>query len=34
MVTRGEDLFHANHLHRLIQALLGLAAPAYSTHTC
>ena len=32
LVTRGEDLFHATHLHRLIQALLGLAAPAYRHH--
>ncbi len=32
LVTRGEDLFHATHLHRLLQALLGLAAPAYKHH--
>lgn len=32
LVTRGEDLFHATHLHRLLQALLGLAAPAYRHH--
>ena len=32
LVTRGEDLFHATHLHRLLQALLGLAVPAYKHH--
>lgn len=32
LVTRGEDLFHATHLHRLLQALLGLAAPCYRHH--
>jgi glutamyl-Q tRNA(Asp) synthetase len=32
LVTRGEDLFHATHLHRLLQALLGLAAPRYRHH--
>ena len=32
LVTRGEDLFHATHLHRLLQALLGLAAPDYAHH--
>ncbi len=32
LVTRGEDLFHATHLHRLLQALLGLAAPTYKHH--
>ena len=32
LVTRGEDLFHATHLHRVLQALLGLAVPAYSHH--
>jgi glutamyl-Q tRNA(Asp) synthetase len=31
-VTRGEDLFHATHLHRLLQALLGLAPPSYRHH--
>ncbi|GAB4236672.1 MAG: tRNA glutamyl-Q(34) synthetase GluQRS [Methyloligellaceae bacterium] len=31
-VTRGEDLFAATHLHRLLQALLGLPAPRYSHH--
>ncbi|HUL07492.1 MAG TPA: tRNA glutamyl-Q(34) synthetase GluQRS [Candidatus Acidoferrum sp.] len=32
LVTRGEDLFHATHLHRLLQALLGLATPRYRHH--
>ncbi|HET6221114.1 MAG TPA: tRNA glutamyl-Q(34) synthetase GluQRS, partial [Dongiaceae bacterium] len=32
LVTRGEDLFHATHLHRLLQALLGLSVPAYRHH--
>jgi glutamyl-Q tRNA(Asp) synthetase len=32
LVTRGEDLFHATHLHRLLQALLGLAVPVYRHH--
>jgi glutamyl-Q tRNA(Asp) synthetase len=32
LVTRGQDLFHATHLHRLLQALLGLEAPAYDHH--
>lgn len=32
LVTRGEDLFHATHLHRLLQALLGLAPPGYRHH--
>ena len=27
LVTRGEDLFHATHVHRLLQALLGLPVP-------
>ena len=29
LVTRGEDLFHATHVHRLLQALLGLRTPRY-----
>ena len=29
LVTRGEDLFHATHVHRLLQALLGFATPRY-----
>lgn len=32
LVTRGEDLFHATHVHRLLQALLGLRAPRYYHH--
>ena len=31
-VTRGEDLFAATHLHRLLQAVLGLATPRYHHH--
>ena len=32
LVTRGEDLFAATHVHRLLQALLGLATPDYCHH--
>ena len=32
LVTRGEDLFHATHIHRLLQALLGLDLPGYRHH--
>lgn len=32
LVTRGRDLFHATHVHRLLQALLGLDVPAYHHH--
>jgi glutamyl-Q tRNA(Asp) synthetase len=32
LVTRGEDLFHATHVHRLIQALLGLPVPDWHHH--
>jgi glutamyl-Q tRNA(Asp) synthetase len=32
LVTRGEDLFAATHIHRLLQALLGLATPRYNHH--
>jgi glutamyl-Q tRNA(Asp) synthetase len=32
LVTRGRDLFAATHLHRLLQALLGLPTPAYAHH--
>lgn len=32
LVTRGEDLFAATHVHRLLQALLGLPTPNYSHH--
>jgi glutamyl-Q tRNA(Asp) synthetase len=31
-VTRGHDLFHPTHLHRLLQALLGLPEPLYRHH--
>ncbi len=31
-VIRGVDLFHAAHLHRLLQALLGLPEPRYIHH--
>jgi glutamyl-Q tRNA(Asp) synthetase len=32
LVTRGLDLFHATHMHRLLQALLGLPEPEYLHH--
>ncbi|HLZ65579.1 MAG TPA: tRNA glutamyl-Q(34) synthetase GluQRS [Aliidongia sp.] len=32
LVTRGEDLFEATHIHRLLQALLGLPVPAWRHH--
>ncbi len=32
LVTRGQDLFAASHLHRLLQALLGLPVPAWHHH--
>lgn len=32
LVTRGRDLFHASHIHRLLQALLGLPTPRYHHH--
>jgi glutamyl-Q tRNA(Asp) synthetase len=32
LVTRGADLFAATHIHRLLQALLGLATPRYHHH--
>lgn len=32
LVTRGEDLFHATHLHRLLQALLDLPVPEWHHH--
>lgn len=32
LITRGEDLFAATHVHRLLQALLGLDAPEYHHH--
>ena len=31
-VVRGMDLFHATHVHRLLQELLGLPAPTYHHH--
>lgn len=33
LVTRGEDLFAATHVHRLLQALLGLPTPDYHHHS-
>jgi glutamyl-Q tRNA(Asp) synthetase len=32
LVMRGVDLFAATHIHRLLQALLGLPTPAYRHH--
>lgn len=32
LVTRGADLFEATHVHRLLQALLGLPVPQYHHH--
>lgn len=32
LVTRGEDLLPSTHVHRLLQALLGLPEPAYHHH--
>ena len=32
LVTRGADLFAATHIHRLLQALLGLPTPVYRHH--
>ena len=32
LVTRGADLFHATHTHRLLQAVLGLPKPRYHHH--
>ncbi len=32
LVTRGEDLKPATHLHRLLQALMGWPAPRYAHH--
>jgi glutamyl-Q tRNA(Asp) synthetase len=32
LVTRGNDLFLATHIQRLLQALLGLPVPAYAHH--
>ncbi|MEM7224863.1 MAG: tRNA glutamyl-Q(34) synthetase GluQRS [Pseudomonadota bacterium] len=32
LVTRGEDLFYTTHMHRLLQALLGLPVPEWHHH--
>ena len=32
LVTRGEDLFDSTHVHRLLQALLGVDTPLYHHH--
>ncbi|HTH16629.1 MAG TPA: glutamate--tRNA ligase family protein, partial [Magnetospirillum sp.] len=32
LVTRGRDLFDATHVHRLLQALLGLEVPVWHHH--
>lgn len=32
-VTRGEDLFDATHIHRALQAVLGLPTPLYQHHS-
>lgn len=32
LVTRGQDLFAATHIQRVLQALLGLAEPSYAHH--
>jgi glutamyl-Q tRNA(Asp) synthetase len=32
LVVRGADLFHATHVHRLLQALLDLPVPVYHHH--
>jgi len=32
LITRGQDLFPATHLHRLLQALFGWPVPAYAHH--
>lgn len=32
LVTRGQDLFEATHIHRLLQALLDLPTPEYHHH--
>jgi glutamyl-Q tRNA(Asp) synthetase len=31
-ISRGEDLFEATHLHRLLQAVLHLPTPVYTHH--
>ena len=32
LVTRGEDLYHATHIQRVLQELLDLTAPVYAHH--
>ena len=32
LITRGNDLFHATHIQRLLQACLGLEPPRYAHH--
>lgn len=32
LITRGEDLFQASHIHRLLQSLLDLDTPDYAHH--
>ncbi len=32
-IVRGEDLFHATHIHMVLQRLLGLPTPVYHHHT-
>lgn len=32
LVTRGVDLFHATHIHRVLQAILDLNVPTYQHH--
>ncbi len=32
LVTRGADLFHSSHVHRLLQALFGLPVPEWHHH--
>jgi glutamyl-Q tRNA(Asp) synthetase len=32
LVTRGEDLFYATHVHRVLQVLLNLPEPSYAHH--
>jgi glutamyl-Q tRNA(Asp) synthetase len=32
LIIRGQDLFHATHIHRLLQKLLGLKTPRYHHH--
>jgi glutamyl-Q tRNA(Asp) synthetase len=32
LITRGKDLFHATHVHRLLQTILGLPEPRWYHH--